>query len=118
VRRLRHLTAALTVLAFLAGQAALFLDAGHAPVADDAACGTGITGAHPTEQFEDVRPGNPLDHCTFCHLQRAIGSARLVAAAAAVVDQPAGTFDATHQARLLLTPRSSRDSRGPPPALL
>jgi hypothetical protein len=47
---------------------------------DDTAClgPSGLTGAHHSDgaQFENILPSPPLEHCAFCHLQRAFSSAR------------------------------------------
>jgi hypothetical protein len=48
---------------------------------DDTAClgiSVGVSGAHHAggPQFENILPSPPLEHCAFCHLQRAFSSAR------------------------------------------
>lgn len=51
----------------------------HAALVDDTAClGPSRTGSHHADgvQFESPLPSQPLEHCAFCHLQRAFSNAR------------------------------------------
>ena len=50
----------------------------HTALVDDTACLGPIAGAHHSggAQFENILPSPPLEHCAFCHLQRAFSSAR------------------------------------------
>lgn len=51
----------------------------HAALVDDTAClSPSSTGSHHAlgVQFESPLPSQPLEHCAFCHLQRAFSSAR------------------------------------------
>lgn len=53
----------------------------HSALIDDTAClgpATSVAGTHHADgaQFENLLPSPPLEHCAFCHLQRAFSSAR------------------------------------------
>ena len=52
----------------------------HAALVDDTAClgPAATTGTHHAggTQFENPLPSQPLEHCAFCHLQRAFSNAR------------------------------------------
>jgi uncharacterized protein involved in copper resistance len=81
---LRQFAAGLVLVSLIAAQATALLEArhddGHASSVGDAAClGPASTpGTHHEAgaQFETPIPAQPIDHCAFCHLQRAFSNAR------------------------------------------
>ena len=112
----RRFSAGVALIAFLAGLGLGTLTPGHFGADDDAACGqVAVAAAHPSIQFEAVRPGPPAGHCAFCHWQRVVGVADLAALSSWSV-----TLEPAH--RVLPTgvdaPRSLASdnhlSRGPP----
>lgn len=83
MRALRRSIAFLILAGFLAGQGAVWVDALHASLEDDAACAAiespAFVGPHHQAglQFEETYPPNPIEHCAICHMQRAVSNARL-----------------------------------------
>ena len=78
---LRRFAAWLVLASLIVTQSVALVDSRHAAFADDTAClgqAESVSGAHHAggAQFENVLPSPPLEHCAFCHLQRAFNSAR------------------------------------------
>lgn len=76
---LRRVAAWLVLASLVMMQSGGLLEARHAALNDDAAClGVVVTSAHHAggAQFETVLPSPALEHCAFCHLQRAFSNAR------------------------------------------
>jgi hypothetical protein len=82
---LRRFAAWLVLISLIVTQSVALLEARHddglRTLADDTAClgpSTNTAGSHHEAgtQFENPLPAQPLDHCAFCHLQRAFGNAR------------------------------------------
>jgi hypothetical protein len=77
---LRRFAGWLILCSLIVTQSVALMDARHGAF-DDTAClepGAGIAGSHHAggTQFENILPSPPLEHCAFCHLQRAFSSAR------------------------------------------
>ena len=53
---------------------------GHSGVDDDAACRGAITAGHPITQIGAAAKTTPASHCPFCHWQRAVSGASILAA--------------------------------------
>ena len=91
MRALRRGIAWLILAGFLSAQGAVWVAAVHAGLEDDAACaaldGPVLVGPHHQagRQFEETNLPNPIEHCALCHMERAVGGARL---ARAVVSGP------------------------------
>lgn len=89
MRALRRSIAWLILAGFLSAQGAVWVAAVHASFEDDAACaaldGHGLIGPHHQAglQFEETNLPNPIEHCALCHMERAVGGARLARVAAA-----------------------------------
>ena len=82
---LRRFAAWLVLVSLVVTQSVALIEArhddGYAAIADDAAClgpGASVAGTHHESgaQFENPLPAQPVDHCAFCHLQRAFSNAR------------------------------------------
>jgi hypothetical protein len=78
---LRRFAAWLVLASLIVTQSVALIDSRHAAFSDDTAClgpGESVSGAHHADgaQFENILPSPPLEHCAFCHLQRAFSSAR------------------------------------------
>lgn len=82
---LRRFAAWLVLISLVVTQSVALFEArqndGHSVLVDDAACLGAISSVAGTHhdagaQFETPLPAQPLDHCAFCHLQRAFSNAR------------------------------------------
>jgi len=89
---------------------------------DDTAC-TGPTvvlaGTHHADgpQFENVLPSPPLEHCAFCHLQRAFSSARPASLVSVVLPPLAVAIASEPAVALVSGVRPGFAPRGPPAIL-
>lgn len=76
----RRFASWLVLLSLLVTQGVALAEARHAALVDDTAClgPAATTGTHHAggAQFENPLPSQPLEHCAFCHLQRAFSNAR------------------------------------------
>jgi hypothetical protein len=108
--------------ALLAVQPAVWVAAHHADLEDDAACALrqAVTGPHHQggSQVEEPNLPNPIEHCVFCHLQNAWGSARLGIPVAIAVPAPDETAPTSGLSALTTIPRRLHDLRGPPSSSL
>ena len=83
MRALRRSITCLVLAGFVSAQPAVWVAAHHAALEDDAACaaidGPELIGPHHENgsQFEGTNPPSPIEHCALCHMQRAVGAARL-----------------------------------------
>lgn len=94
----------------------------HAALADDAAClgpSGSVAGTHHADgpQFENLLPSLPLEHCAFCHLQRAFSHARPGSPSSIVL--PPLSAAVTSEPAIALTSgvRPAFAPRGPPASL-
>lgn len=120
----RRCVAWLVLAGFLSAQGAVWVAAHHAALEDDAACaaidgpqiiGTGHEAA--AAKFAETNAPNPIEHCAYCHLQRAVSSARLtrVTVAHAAPQRVAVPVEAVFDLTLIVLP--GLPSRGPPSAI-
>jgi len=93
----------------------------HTALADDTACaGPALaSGPHHAEgpQFEKVLPSPPLEHCAFCHLQRAFSSARPAGAVTIVLPPHSAAVLSEPAIALATGVRPAFAPRGPPASL-
>jgi hypothetical protein len=76
---LRRFAGWLILGSLLVTQSVALMDARHGAFDDTACLGpNAVAGTHHADgaQFENILPSPPLEHCAFCHLQRAFSSAR------------------------------------------
>lgn len=78
---LRRFAAWLVLSSLIVTQGVALAEARHAALVDDTAClgpSGSVAGTHHADgpQFESPLPSQPLEHCAFCHLQRAFSNAR------------------------------------------
>lgn len=93
----------------------------HSALIDDTACvgPVAVAGTHHADgaQFENILPSPPLEHCAFCHLQRAFSSAR-PASLISIVLPPLSVAVASEPAIALASGvRPAFAPRGPPASL-
>lgn len=67
------------LLAFCASLGAGWAASSHLSPGDDAQCGVVDVAGHPVSQFEAVKTAPVAGHCPYCHLQRVVGGAGLIA---------------------------------------
>ena len=118
----------LVLVGFFSAQGAVWVAAHHAALEeeDDAAC-AGINGPNviglarrapiALAHLAEANAPNPIEHCAFCHLQRAVSSARLARIAVATI-APQGVvapIEATLALPLIVLP--GLPSRGPPTSI-
>ena len=122
----RRFAAWLVLSCLFAGQGvalAEFSDAArHPALVDDTAClgpSAGATGAHHADgvQFESPLPSQPLEHCAFCHLQRAFGSARPGSLSSSVLAPLCAAVIPEAAVALASAVRPAFAPRGPPASL-
>lgn len=88
----------------------------HFGPADDADCAPAALSAdHATTQFEAVKPAAAAGHCAFCHFQRTVGGARVIARVSGlfqlqVLDRSESSLSRVPSS----TPLDLHTSRGPP----
>ena len=85
------------------------------PVADPDCDQVGLSSDHASAQFEAVKPAPATGHCAFCHWQRTVGGARVIAPIAGLfhlhlLDRPELSSSRAPQ----LAPLGHHTSRGPP----
>jgi hypothetical protein len=116
---LRRIAAWLVLASLFALQGGALLDARH-PDSDDACLGYSAAGAHHTDgpQFESPLPSPPLEHCAFCHLQRAYSSARPGSVAAEVIPHVFPAYRSEPAPRLVSATTHGVSPRGPPSRLV
>ena len=117
---LRRLAAWLVLASLFAMQGGALLEARH-PGSDDSACsGFSATGPDHADgpQFEIPRQAPPLEHCAFCHLQRAFSNARPGSIAAEVVPHVFPVFRSEPAPRLVSGTTHGVSPRGPPSRLV
>src|SRR6185436_17677739 len=90
----------------------------HSGLFDDTACLGPVAGTHHSGiQFENVLPSPPLDHCAFCHLQRAFSSARPASVATLVLPPHAEAVSSETAIAVASGVRPGFAPRGPPASL-
>jgi hypothetical protein len=111
----------LVLVGFLSAQGAVWVAARHAVLEDDAACaaldGPKVIGIHhgtSASKFADANTPNPIEHCAYCHLQRAVSSARLARVVAATIASERVAAPREPVLALILIVLPGLPSRGPP----
>lgn len=115
---LRRLAAWLVLSSLIVLQAGAIVDARHDSMTDDSAClgPLAIAGTHHADgpQFENTLPAPPLEHCAFCHLQRAFSNAH-PGSLSSIVLPPLSAALAAEQATVLASGvHPGFSPRGPP----
>src|SRR5437867_4443356 len=112
----RRFSAWIALLAFSATFGLGFASSGHNSPDDDAACGQiALSNGHARVQIEPATNARAATHCPFCHWQRAVSGASVVAANAAVVSLDAvGLLRPTTTRALRSVVIDGQSSRGPP----
>ena len=110
----------LLVAGFLFAQPVVWLAEHHDTLISDAACavddGSAFVGPHHMAgaQIEAPTPASPVDHCVFCHLHRAFGSARQARAALLVPPSAHAATARDESVAPASAVLSHYDPRGPP----
>lgn len=119
---LRRFAVWLVLGSLLVTQSVAMIELRHAAFVDDTAClgpNGSVAGTHHAygAQFETILPSPPLEHCAFCHLQRAFSSAR-PGSLSSVVLPPLSAAVAFEPAIALISGvRPAFAPRGPPASL-
>jgi hypothetical protein len=121
VTSVRRLATWLVLISLFVLQTGALIDARHNLFTDDAACEgiAGVTGAHHADgaQFETALPSPPLEHCAFCHLQRAFGHARPGGLSSILLPPQSAALVAESAIALASGVQSGLPPRGPPTTL-
>ena len=123
---LRRFAAWLVLSSLIVTQSVAMIEARHAALhaalADDAAClgpSGSVAGTHHADgpQFENILPSPLLEHCAFCHLQRAFSNARPGSLNAFVLPPLSAAVTSEPAVRLASGVRPAFSPRGPPTSL-
>jgi hypothetical protein len=119
---LRRFAAWLVLASLIVTQSVALVEARrHAALGDDAACLGPIvsTGTHHADgaQFENPLPSPPLEHCAFCHLQRAFSNARPGNISSVFLPPLSAAVAPDAAVALAAGVRSASPARGPPASL-
>lgn len=120
----RRCMAWLVLVGFLSAQAAVWVAAHHAALEDDAACAAidgpqvvGLRGSTAPAKLAESNTPNPIEHCAYCHLQRAVSSARLARITVASIAPHRVVAPSETVLALTLIVLPGLPSRGPPTSI-
>lgn len=120
---LRRVAAWLVLLSLIVTQSVGLVESRrHAALGDDSAClgpSVNIAGTHHADgaQFESPLPSPPLEHCAFCHLQRAFSNARPTNSSSMFLPPLSAAVAPDTAVRLTAGVRVAFSPRGPPASL-